>query len=378
MRKILAILPSIPYYGKERSNVEVYNFIRKSTNDIVEVVVSNRASVQLLDALFNFKKYSIYTADRSKGLFGILKYLCGYIISNIQLCFIMFRVRPEILFMCEETNFYDLFPALLTFRKTILYRMGDDPVFMRNRFKKYNTFVWKKFVIKRVSKVVCISQYIKSKLKESGRDVTFDVVIYNYPPTRGKSEDKCVYQVKKGLTFGYLGQIIPPKGVHHFVESALSILEKHPDISFYIAGSINRRPDYYKELISMIPSERKMSITFLDEINDLEVFFNHVDVLCVPSIKQEALGNIIVEAKKHRTPCIIYPSGGMPELITHKTDGFICKDQTSVALTEGMLYYIDNAHLILSHSESSYLSIEKLQIGRKYYEKKWTDALNSI
>lgn len=378
MHKILAVLPSIPFYGKERSNIEVYNFIRKSTNDEVEVVISKKASRPLLDALREFKKHKITSSERGKGCLGIVKYAWTYIISNIQLIVIIAKVKPDILFMCEETNFYDLFPALLTYRKKILYRMGDDPVYMRNRFKSYNTFVWKKMVIKRVAKVVCISEYIKKMLNDSGRDVSSDVVIYNYPPTRNNSKDFCKYNKKIGLTFGYLGQIIPPKGVHHFVESALSVLKKNPNVMFYIAGGVNRRPDYYKELISMIPLEKKDLIVFLDEINDLETFFKNIDVLCVPSIKQEALGNILVEAKRYKTPCIIYPSGGMPELITHKIDGFVCEDSSSKALTKGMLYYVENPNLIESQSESSYQSIDRLQIGRVFYEEKWRKVLNSI
>ena len=108
------------------------------------------------------------------------------------------------------------------------------------------------------------------------------------------------------------------------------------------------------------------------------MFFQHIDILCVPSVKQEPLGNVIVEAKKYSTPCVVFPSGGMPELISHKIDGYVCKAQTMDALLEGMDYYIQNKNIISIHSRNSYNSIQQLGIDRITFEKKWCDVFNNV
>ena len=114
----------------------------------------------------------------------------------------------------------------------------------------------------------------------------------------------------------------------------------------------------------------------MNEISNIELFFNHIDVLCVPSIKQEPLGNVIVEAKQYSKPCIIYPTGGMPELITDGEDGFICNAPDSNSLLEQMKNYIDNKQLSLIQGKMAHESILKKGLDRDSYEMKWLKVIN--
>ena len=92
------------------------------------------------------------------------------------------------------------------------------------------------------------------------------------------------------------------------------------------------------------------------------------------SFEKVCYASVIVEAKSYHRPCVIFPSGGMPELITHKIDGYICGSKTENALFEGMKFYCDNKMLLSSHKQASYESILKLGIDRKTYEQKWFEV----
>jgi glycosyltransferase involved in cell wall biosynthesis len=53
-----------------------------------------------------------------------------------------------------------------------------------------------------------------------------------------------------------------------------------------------------------------------------------------------------MEAKVAGTPSVVFPSGGLPEMVRHQVDGFICRDKTVDALVEGLRWcLVDHARL---------------------------------
>jgi glycosyltransferase involved in cell wall biosynthesis len=64
------------------------------------------------------------------------------------------------------------------------------------------------------------------------------------------------------------------------------------------------------------------------------------DVHVAPSICQEALGNVVMEAKREGTPSVVFLSGGLPEMIEHEVDGFVCRETTAAALAQGMAWVL--------------------------------------
>lgn len=382
MGKILAILPTVVLYGKERSNIEVYSLLTKKTNHHLLIAMNNKAGVALRNAVDGLNTHYMRFPNRHRNKYRLLGYVIDYLVSNIQMALLLLRFRPNVIFTCTETNFYDNFLVLFFFRGKIVYRIGDEPAYKGLSFYHYNKFVWEKFVVSKVAIFVCISRYIQNAVKSTGRKSKNDVIIYNYPPYRKPyTSDEVLKYKSRGkakVVFGYIGQIFKPKGVDMFIKCAIEILNRNNDCLFYVAGSLVYDVSYAEFIKRRIPKQYENRIILLDEIVDIELFFRHIDVLCVPSVKQEPLGNVIVEAKKYSTPCVIFPSGGMPELISHKIDGYVCKSQTIDALLEGMNYYIQNKNIISIHSCNSYNSICRLGIDRVTFENKWLHVFNQI
>jgi glycosyltransferase involved in cell wall biosynthesis len=381
MKRALAILTSTILYGKERSNIEVYNLLKEKCQ--LSVIINRKASAKLKTAVSNMKTHAILAPNRHAPKLRLLTFLITYVIGNLQTLYYLIRLRPNLLVMCSEITFYDLYPALFFYKGRIVYRIGDEPAYKSLSFREYNKHVWKQYVLKKVDVCVCISRYIMNTLKATGRNTKNDKIIYNYPPTRKISnhDEQSLYRVSgntSSLVFGYIGQIFEQKGVHHLVECAIKILDTYPETLFYIAGSLSYRPEYSQMIIDMIPDKKKKNIIFLDEIENVEMFFRQIDVLCVPSIKQEPLGNVLVEAKKYSRPCIIYPTGGMPELITHKKDGYVCKAPSPDSLLDGIKYYIFDKPLAREQGLSAHESIKELGIDRECFENKWNDVFDKM
>lgn len=380
--KILAILPSKVLYGKERSNIEVYNLLQKEGQEVI-VLANNSRNENLNQALEGLRVQSFKYPNRHRKSFRLVGYILDFVMANWKLSRIIKSENPDILFFCTETSFYDLYFAIRKFKGKIIYRIGDAPAFRKLSFFKYNSWVWNHFVVNKIDTFVSISGFIKQKVKEEGRDSTKDQIIYNYPPTRKEMSfiDESLKQIvnlqnNKALKFGYIGQIIAEKGVNELILSTINLLDKGKNINLYIAGDLNYDSKFGAVLKESIPVNYLNNIIFLGEVKNIKEFFKNIDVLCVPSVKQEPLGNVLVEAKMYSTPCIIFPSGGMPELISHKIDGFICKSQTSEALIDGLEYYINHPESIVNQSKSSFESIDKLEINRDSFEKKWLNVFN--
>lgn len=382
MKRVLALLTSQVIYGKERSNIEVYHLLESQKEIKISVACNRKANDALKRELSSFKMMPLVIPNRYEKKWRYLTFAWTYIVGNVMLWWTLLKVRPQLLMMNSEIDFYSFYPALRFYHGPIVYRVGDAPAFKGLSFYRYNSYVWNKYVLPRVTRFVCISQYIRKEVQKAGRNSPEDRVIYNYPPARKESlaTEASLYCEKEDntLTFGFLGQVFDQKGVHHYVESALRLLEDDPNIIFYIAGSLNYRPDYAKQVCEMVPEKWKKHIIFLGEVSDIECFFSHIDVLCVPSIKQEPLGNVIVEAKKYARPCIVYPTGGMPELIEDGEDGFVCKAPTADALYDRMKSYNGNRKLAIQQGEASRLSVEKLGIDRVHFEKKWWEVIDVL
>jgi glycosyltransferase involved in cell wall biosynthesis len=220
------------------------------------------------------------------------------------------------------------------------------------------------------------------KLNATGRNSQMDRVIYNYPPARNNKTFLNIPQVESlddgTLVFGYIGQIIESKGVAYFIEAAKEILRQGLKCHFLVAGNLMYDENFGNRIKSMVTEDYSNHITLLGEVNDVETFYKSIDVLCVPSIKQEPLGNIIVEAKKYSKPCVIFPSGGMPELITHLWDGYLCESQTMESLLTGMLWYERNRSVIKEHSLNSLRSIDLLQIDREHFKQQWLQVFGGV
>lgn len=380
--RVLAILTSKVLYGKERANITVYNILKNKCGKDIHVMANTSANDKLTSALSSFNVHRILMPSREKRPFRIFLYAGSFLAANIYLLWLIIRLRPESILMCNEIAFYDFYPSLYFFRKKILYRVGDAPAYEQLAFRKYNEHVWRSFVIKRVNRIVCNAIYVQNTVVLAGRNPINDRIIYNYPPARNiinKDETSLYSNIDKTkITFGYIGQVTQAKGVLHLINSSLKLLAEGRDIQIVIAGSLSYDKSFAEECINKIPAKFKSKIFFVGEIEDIDLYFSYIDVLCIPSIKQEPLANVLSEAKYHKIPSIVYPSGGLPELITNGVDGYVCKESTEKNLYTCMGFYIENESLIVEHGAKAFESIYIHGIDETSFTKKWIEAYSTM
>lgn len=380
MKKILSILLSRKFYGKERANIEVYHLLQESGCYDVTVVINSNSDPRIKENLQGIKIICLDYPDRHDRSSGILSLSKQLIFANIQMRKIIKSVSPDILFVNDEITIYDLYPSLNTFKSKILYRIGDAPAYPKLRMQKLNSWMWKKFSVEKVTRFVYNANYVKRTLEVTGRNTSNDRLIYNYPPKRifkGKKEYD-IYQIYKNgyISFGYIGQIREEKGVLMIINNAIKLTKKGYECQFLFAGSLEHDVEFSRKLKEMV--KQYDNIHLLGEIEDIETFFNYVDVLCIPSLKEEPLANTLTEAKYFSVPSIIFPSGGLPELVTHLEDGYVCADKSEYALEQGLEFFISQKTELKTYKQNAKESIYKYHVDRNSFTRKWLEALNTL
>nr|WP_321222071.1 glycosyltransferase family 4 protein [uncultured Psychroserpens sp.] len=375
-KKVLAVFGNVAFYGQERANIQVFELLKNSGFDVLLAVNDFGFQWHLqpeIDARgFNYKKMRFSWNLRKTFKFKILKaYLINIPKSNYQLYKLIKSFKPDFLHVCNDTHVMTLLPVLLRTKTRLIYRLGDKPTGYLSRVHK---FLWSRLIIPRVDSFVCISQFVANELIKLGCSKDKITIIYNFPPKRitENSRDNLPRRDASKITFTFIGQLSKDKGVDLLVEAFMKLQGNYPNCRLLIAGGLKHNQEFANDLISLVDKAGfNDKIMFLDQVKQIDKLFDITDVNIIPSVYQEPLSNVIVEAKSFGKCSIVFPSGGLPELVSHKEDGYITENKTVQALLEGMTYYCENISLIPSHGNKALKSINTLEISFEDFQQKW-------
>jgi len=379
-KQVLAILDSREFYGKERANLLVYEILKKNGLKIT-VLYNDSASPKLISSLNSFNSLAVPFPRMLKGRFLALRYISRFFATNVIFFYRLVQLKPDFILVPTEIALsYLILPLVLT-RSKVVFRVGDDPIVLR--FKGFIAFayrfLWRGVMIKRVNTFVCITKYIRQSLINSGQTQQNQFrVIYNLPP-RVLYENPGYGIQPKGsgvigdhVTFGFIGRVVKEKGVHVLIESAAKLLQEGLKFKIIIAGSLLLDKNYGEDILRNIAhSSLGENVVFMDEIEDVGSFYNQIDVLCVPSVYNEPSGNVIVEAKAYGLPSIIFNLGGMPELVRHLEDGYICDTATPKGLFDAMRFYLNRPIYIKLHGARAKDSLFRPEFTFSRFESDW-------
>ncbi len=261
----------------------------------------------------------------------------------------------------STANVLNFLPALLLTRLPLVFRAGDVP--------PQHHWLWRmvwRFTSWRAAHFVCISRFIQNTLVDMGIPPEKASVIYSAPPSRGKSNDSALHEVNGvGLTYAYVGQLIPEKGVAEFVDAAIMHCKHFPDSHFLIAGDFSWNNPFAASLMARVSAAGLTgSIRFLGYVAAVDQLLGQANVHICPSLCEEGLGNVVSEAKQAGVPSVIFPSGGLPELVTHGTDGYVCGEKTATALANAFATYAQNPALTKEQGKAARASLTQFGVDR--------------
>ncbi|MDB9347413.1 glycosyltransferase family 4 protein [Nodularia spumigena] len=369
--RVLAALTGIELFGHERGNIEVFLALREQ-GAIVKIGIYKYQDSDVsryLDEL-GFETFHLPFGNQWSWLW-LKQYPLSIFekINQLWGCSLTFfkqvqAFQPTHIHISSVIGFNYIFPALFLNKIPVVYRMGDAPPIDSS----YNIKIWHLAMI-RTTQVVANSKFIKNKILQQNISKSKVKKIYSLSPLRLSSTNSEEEGKKKSNQLLYVGQLSEEKGLWELLHAVKKINKCH----LMILGDSRYSSNFRKELEGWVKSESlDHQITFYGQVRDPFPFYQQSFVHIAPSIWDEPLANVVLEAKKTKIPSVVFPSGGLPEMVRHQIDGYICRDKTPDALAEAIEWMLSDGDRLANMGKSAYEDYET-RFGRKRFLREWAN-----
>jgi glycosyltransferase involved in cell wall biosynthesis len=183
-----------------------------------------------------------------------------------------------------------------------------------------------------VDQVVGISSFILQRHCRAGYfPDALKNVIYN--PVRCQ-ERKIKGSLKTPIRFGYIGRLNQAKGVETLLKQFIQINPPHATLQLAGAGEMS----YVSFLRRRYAAPNIFFLGFMSP----DDFYEQIDILIVPSLWEEPLGMVVLEAFSHGIPVIGARRGGISELIDEGKTGFLFEPTNPDDLVRIINFFLEN------------------------------------
>lgn len=229
--------------------------------------------------------------------------------------------------MCEDHYDTILIENRPGFALKLPHDFGSKVVIhLHNDFLNSNTPLGKD-IYKRIDKIICISEYIRGKVRnvyDADNKCTtvlngIDLEAFRQPKVTLHRED---YGLKtEDFVLVFLGRIIPEKGIREVI-LAMNELKENKEIKLLIVGGSflgneDRKSPFIKELIKLSRDVHDQIVfTGFRPYEEIPALLSIADVAVLPSIWDEPFGLTHIEAMTVGLPIITTNNGALPETVT--------------------------------------------------------------
>ena len=139
-------------------------------------------------------------------------------------------------------------------------------------------------------------------------------------------------------------RLLPWKGVHLSILALRMLRDRGWDVGLIltdtqrIADWDHALPAYRESLVALVDSLKlKSDVEFVSAaFADMPTLYNTVDFVLYPTIKDEPLGLVPIEAMACGRPVVASRSGGIVESIVHGTTGYLVAPDDAIALAQSI------------------------------------------
>jgi glycosyltransferase involved in cell wall biosynthesis len=283
------------------------------------------------------------------------------------------RFRATHVLVPEFTTALRNAPALAVLRLfgvRVVLRLGNAP-----EPAPFYRRLWRWSIDPVVDRFVCNSRFTQRELLAHGISPRKVLQIYNTVPTRDG-----VAQVSGGRDprkLIYVGQVIPEKGLDVLLDAVGILVGAGHDVRLDVVGDmegwVSGTYTGYREKVRERAAAPDLAgrVSFLGHREDVPDLLAGAGVHCCPSqpAQREGFGVVNIEAKQAGIPSVVFPTGALPELIAHGTDGWMCASPTAAALAEGIEYFLADPDRLDRAGRAARASLEPF--NRERFTEAW-------
>ncbi len=164
--------------------------------------------------------------------------------------------------------------------------------------------------------IVCISQKQKQQWSEElDLPLTNAQVVYN-PIKKIAFTPEARHAFHRGARIGFIGHFEERKNLPLLLRTFVDLHDREPDTSLLLCGAIDERDRYYVEQMMDL---REPVLTIMQQTPDVAKFYNHIDILVLPSWS-ETMPLVILEAMQAGVCVLQTNRSGMTELLEAGTE----------------------------------------------------------
>src|SRR5438445_1516883 len=379
--RVLVLFGGSELFGQERANIEVFRSL--STLGLKARFVTSskwghrqiqpgleRQGFEWTTAPFGYH-WTRHVIGRHFRFF--LLNLYGLVATSWRVWREVRRWKPTHLYVVNWAYFVYAAPAILSIPQPLIFRAGDQLPY-QNCFQRWIG----RMLMKSVACLVWNCEFLQRRFMESGLRANKTRVIYNYPPTSAtKTPLNLPTTPPDSVVLLYVGQISEHKGVQVLVETAQRLLRQGSNLTLWIVGEST----WGNDLTSRLQDEIKVDgwserIYFLGYRTEVAELLRRADVHVCPSVWDEPSPNVVLEAKREGVPSVVFPIGGVPELVEHQVDGYVCRACTAGALREGISFFLNNPEKRREAGAAARRSLDD-KFGWERFRRQWAEVFES-
>ena len=158
------------------------------------------------------------------------------------------------------------------------------------------------------------------------------VIIYNGIPNEffGRKLEKTNNEY---IQFSYIGRLAKLKGVNLLIDAFDMLYKENKDIRLNIVGEGEEEKNLKKQVENL---HLNNVITFCGRKKDVIPILDKTEIFVYPSICEEGFGISVIEAMSRKCIPITFKKGGIPEIISDGTDGFLVNRLEDIELKKVM------------------------------------------
>jgi glycosyltransferase involved in cell wall biosynthesis len=152
-----------------------------------------------------------------------------------------------------------------------------------------------------------------------------------------------------------IGSLAKKKGQEALINAFLIIADRYKKSHLVICGSGPLRDTLLGKIMSSLYSQRIHLLDFRKNILEL---YLAADLFVLSSL-WEGMPNVVLEAMAAGLPVLATNTGGIPEMIEDKKNGFIAPAATAEAVSEKLSFILENTHLLPAVGEKAVETVKE-------------------
>jgi glycosyltransferase involved in cell wall biosynthesis len=238
-------------------------------------------------------------------------------------------------------------------RKSVIFHLHGSE-FMQ--FYRQECGSLKKTLVRRVldscTKILVLSESWRRDLSGITRNPDIDVLFNSVV----RNEKRHSSQTKQQCTLLFLGRLGRRKGIYVLLTALAAAKKQYPEVMLLCGG--DGELDEVRAAANRLDIRDNVQILGWVQGPEKDSLLESASIFVLPSFA-EGLPMSVLEAMATGLPVISTPVGGIPEVITHGTEGLLIPPGDAVALGEAICLLLGDADLRAQMGRNGYARFEQ-------------------